>query len=47
MEILPKLASRKGSADIFAGDVWLDQIASGEAPSRIRVALVRFAPGRP
>ena len=45
MDILPKVASRKGSADIFVGDVWLDQIASGEAPSRIRVSMVRFAPG--
>jgi quercetin dioxygenase-like cupin family protein len=45
MEILPKLASRKGTGDIFVGDVWIDQIATGETPSRIRVSTVRFAPG--
>ena len=30
---------------MFAGDVWFDVIAAGEAPSRLRVNLVRFAPG--
>lgn len=29
----------------FTGDVWLDVIARGEEPSRIRVNAVRFAPG--
>ena len=30
---------------MFAGDVWYEVIAAGEAPSRLRVNLVRFAPG--
>ena len=31
---------------MFVGDVWFDVIAGlGEAPSRLRVNLVRFAPG--
>ena len=30
---------------MFAGDVWYDVIAAGEPPSRLRVNLVRFAPG--
>jgi quercetin dioxygenase-like cupin family protein len=29
---------------MFSGDVWLDVIARGEEPSRIRVNNVRFAP---
>ena len=45
MKIQPKRASTKGSPDRFVGDVWIDAIASGEPPSRIRVSLVRFAPG--
>jgi quercetin dioxygenase-like cupin family protein len=45
MEIQPKQPSAKGGADMFTGDVWLDVIARGEEPSRIRVSVVRFAPG--
>jgi quercetin dioxygenase-like cupin family protein len=45
MQIQPKRPSTKGSADRFTGDVWVDVIASGEPPSRIRVNAVRFAPG--
>ena len=45
MQIQLKQPSFKGSADRFSGDVWVDIIASGEPPSRIRVNLVRFAPG--
>jgi quercetin dioxygenase-like cupin family protein len=45
VEILPRRPSEKGSADRFTGDVWIDAIASGEPPSRIRVSAVRFAPG--
>jgi quercetin dioxygenase-like cupin family protein len=29
---------------MFTGDVWFDVIARGEAPSRVRVNTVRFAP---
>jgi quercetin dioxygenase-like cupin family protein len=30
---------------MFTGDVWFDVIARGDEPSRIRVNVVRFAPG--
>ena len=45
MEIRPKLPSTKGGPDVFTGDVWIDVIARGEEPSRVRVNVVRFAPG--
>ncbi|MDX6243697.1 MAG: hypothetical protein QOE76_1420 [Frankiales bacterium] len=45
MEILAKAPSAKGPAEMFTGDVWVDVIAKGSAPSRLRVNLVRFAPG--
>jgi len=45
MEILPKPATTKGPPERFIGDTWLDQVVRGEAPSRIRSAIVRFAPG--
>ena len=45
MEILPKPATEKGPPERFTGDVWLDTIARGSEPSRIRASLVHFAPG--
>jgi len=45
MKDQPRTPSTKGPAAMFAGDVWYDVIAAGEAPSRLRVNLVRFAPG--
>jgi quercetin dioxygenase-like cupin family protein len=45
LEIRPKHASTKGPAELFTGDVWYDVIAKGAEPSRIRVNIVRFAPG--
>ena len=45
MQIRPTLPSTKGGPDIFTGDVWIDVIARGEEPSRVRVNVVRFAPG--
>ncbi|MGW7683109.1 (R)-mandelonitrile lyase [Kribbella sp. NPDC054772] len=45
MQILPKPPTGKGPAEWFAGDVWFDVIIRGEAPSRVRVNTVRFAPG--
>lgn len=45
MEIAPKHPTTKGAADRFTGDVWLDALVRGEGPSRMRVSLVRFAPG--
>jgi quercetin dioxygenase-like cupin family protein len=45
MKIIDKQPTEKGGPDRFRGDVWLDVIARGEAPSRVRVSMVRFAPG--
>ena len=45
MKILPDRPTTKASADMFTGDAWFDQIVRGESPSRIRAAVVRFAPG--
>jgi quercetin dioxygenase-like cupin family protein len=45
LEIQPKNASTKGPAEMFTGDVWYDVIAQGREPSRMRVNVVRFAPG--
>jgi quercetin dioxygenase-like cupin family protein len=45
MKIVSKPASEKGQPDRFRGDVWLDVIVRGEPPSRVRVSMVRFAPG--
>ncbi len=41
----PRTPSSKGPSEMFVGDVWFDVIAAGEPPSRLRVNLVRFAPG--
>jgi quercetin dioxygenase-like cupin family protein len=45
MEIKPKQPTSKGPASTFTGDVWMDAIANGEEPSRIRVNAIRFSPG--
>jgi quercetin dioxygenase-like cupin family protein len=45
MEKLTKPATGKGPGDWFVGEVWFDQIYSGEEPSRARVNAVHFAPG--
>jgi quercetin dioxygenase-like cupin family protein len=45
MEIQPKKPSVKGPAEWFTGDVWIDAIAMGEEPARIRVSAVHFTPG--
>jgi quercetin dioxygenase-like cupin family protein len=45
MELLPSQPSTKGTPDRFDGDVWIDRLAGGEPGSRIRVNVVRFAPG--
>lgn len=36
---------RKGPADWFTGDVWVDEIVKGVAPSRLQAAYVTFSPG--
>ena len=45
MQILKKQPTVKAPADTFTGDAWFDVIARGQEPSRIRVSVVRFAPG--
>jgi quercetin dioxygenase-like cupin family protein len=35
----------KGPTEKFTGDVYLDALHSGEDPSRLMAAMVRFAPG--
>ena len=44
MPIQPKQPTAKGPAEWFTGDVWIDGIARGEEPSRVRVSAVRFTP---
>ena len=45
MEIQPKQAIIKGPAETFTGDVWFDIVTSAEDYPRMRVNVVRFAPG--
>ena len=45
MDVHPRQASLKGPAEWFTGDVWIDAIARGEAPSRLAVSAVHFPPG--
>lgn len=44
MAIQPKPPSAKGPAEWFTGDVWIDSIARGAEPSRVRVSVVHFSP---
>jgi quercetin dioxygenase-like cupin family protein len=37
--------SRRGPAEWFTGEVWLDQVIVGTAPSRLNAARVTFTPG--
>lgn len=45
MELLNKQPTVKAPAETFTGDAWFDVIARGEEPSRMRINVVRFAPG--
>ena len=45
MEVVRKPPTEKARADRFVGDAWLDVIVRGDEPSRVRVSMVRFAPG--
>jgi quercetin dioxygenase-like cupin family protein len=45
MKVQPREATSKGTPDRFIGDVWIDRLTNAEPPSRIRVNVVRFAPG--
>jgi quercetin dioxygenase-like cupin family protein len=44
VEVVQKRPSSKGAAERFSGDVWVDMIAEGRAPSRLRAGVVRFSP---
>ncbi len=44
MQIQPRQPTAKGPAEWFTADVWIDGIARGEEPSRVRVSAVRFTP---
>jgi quercetin dioxygenase-like cupin family protein len=37
--------SRKGRAEWFTGNVWIDEIVAGVEPSRLRAFRVSFEPG--
>jgi hypothetical protein len=43
--ILERQPTTKAPAETFVGDAWYDLIVRGDAPSRVRVNVVRFAPG--
>ena len=45
MELKPVNPTAKGPASNFTGDVYVTPIHSGQEPSRMTVALVRFTPG--
>lgn len=45
MHIRSRHPSTKGTPDHFVGEVWVDRLTEAEPPSRIRVNVVRFAPG--
>lgn len=45
MQSQPKKPSAQGPAAWFTGDVWIDALAHGEEPSRLRVNAVTFTPG--
>ncbi len=45
MELVPRQPSAKGPSEWFTGDVYVDIIAWGEEPSRVRVNAVHFTPG--
>jgi len=45
MQILRPQPTIKAGTDRFIGDAWIDAIVRGEEPSRVRVSVVRFAPG--
>lgn len=45
MEISHEMATSKGPAETFTGDVWVDPITRGMPTSLLNVAAVRFSPG--
>jgi len=45
VEIQTKQPSTRGAPQMFTGEVWVDVVAQGHAPSRLRVNAVHFTPG--
>lgn len=45
MELAPTAPTMKAPAQAFTGDVYVTPVHRGQEPSRLIVALVRFAPG--
>jgi quercetin dioxygenase-like cupin family protein len=45
MEVSRNIATAKGPAETFTGEVWMDPIGRGLPPSQVNVAAVHFAPG--
>jgi quercetin dioxygenase-like cupin family protein len=45
MELKPVSPTSKAPAQAFTGDVYVTPVYSGQEPSRMTVALVRFTPG--
>jgi quercetin dioxygenase-like cupin family protein len=45
MKVLARQPTMKAPSETFIGDAWIDPIVRGEPPSRVRVSVVRFAPG--
>ena len=45
MEIQRKQPTAKGPPERFRGDVWVDRLTEDREQSRMRVNVVRFAPG--
>jgi quercetin dioxygenase-like cupin family protein len=45
MEVQPRSPTASGQAEWFTGDVWIDAIGQGQAPSQLSVNAVHFTPG--
>src|SRR4051812_21516142 len=45
MGIEPKPATRKGPAEWFTGDAWIDPIVEPDGTSQVNVGAVHFTPG--
>src|SRR5215469_16307761 len=44
MDFVSKQPTSQGPPELFTGEVWIDAIARGEEPSRVRVSAVHFTP---
>ncbi|WAH99073.1 (R)-mandelonitrile lyase [Arthrobacter sp. MMS18-M83] len=45
MKLVPPTPTAKGPKEKFTGEVYLNSLHNGEAPSRLVAAMVRFTPG--